>query len=99
MFRKTLSQTLHCEIEHLYPHNKSLIGFKRWSDSLRLPFRFLAHRGLHKFMEWWYKRDIYLHQKPLDEQVRIIRELHGSKISDVVSSSEPYVWDGEDHHH
>ena len=55
----TLSQTLNSEIERLHPYNKSLVRYKRWSDSLS-PFRGLTHKGLHKYLEWWYERPIYL---------------------------------------
>ena len=95
MLRKTLSQTLNSEIERLGPWNKSLLSIKRWSDSLRPPFRGLAHKTLHKYMEWWYEKPIYLHMKPVDEQIEIIRGKHGSdEFKKPSKVDNNYLWDG-----
>tara|TARA_B100000900_G_scaffold277686_1_gene237439 strand:- start:82 stop:240 length:159 start_codon:yes stop_codon:yes gene_type:complete len=52
-------------------------------------------------MEWWYEKPIYLHQKPMEEQIRIIRKAHGSK-NNVPNPDRAtgYVWTGDgDWHH
>ena len=101
MFKKTLSQTLNSEIERLGPWNKSLLPIKRWSDSLRSPFRELAHKTLHKYMEWWYEKPIPLESLPIEEQVENVRKVHGTKVSkESTDKSTGYVWDGHgDWHH
>ena len=98
MLRKTLSQTLNSEIEGRYPHNKSLLSYKRWSDSLRPPFRGMAHKVLKRSLEWWYEKPIYLHQKPMEEQIRIIRKAHGSNSKNNavnLDRATDYVWGGD----
>ena len=101
MLRKTLSQTLNSEIESHSPYNGSLVSYKRWTDTLRSPLKNYAHKFLHKFMEWWYEKPIYLHQKPMDEQIKIIRKAHGSKNNPVnLDRATDYVWEGDgDWHH
>ena len=101
MFKKTLSQTLNSEIKKLSPWNKSLVPMKRWSDSLRPPFRGLAHKALHKYMEWWYERPIPLEDLPIEEQVENVRRVHGTK-NNVPNPDRAtgYVWEGDgDWHH
>ena len=96
MYRATLSQTLNSEIERLHPYNKSLLRYKRWSDKLRSPFRQLAHKGLHKYLEWWYERPINLHNLPIEEQVKNVRNAYGTKgnVVDPDRATE-YVWEGD----
>ena len=99
MFKKTLSQTLHCEIDSKYPHNKSLVSFKRWSDTLRPPFRGLAHHTLLKFMVWWYEKPISPHCLPIEEQVENVRKNYGIN-TDEGKDQGGYRWNGEgDWHH
>jgi len=95
MFKKTLSQTLSCEIAHC----ESLVSFKRWSDELRPPFRGLVHRLLLKYVEWLHERPIYPHCLPLDEQIENVRNHYGSN-TDTGEDQGGYRWDGEgDWHH
>ena len=96
MFKATLSQTLNSEIDYLHPYNKSLLSYKRWSDSLRPPFRGLAHKVLHKYLEWWYERPINLHNLPIEEQVENVRNAYGTKgnVVDPDRATE-YVWEGD----
>ena len=101
MFKATLSATLNSEIKRLEPWNKTLVPMKRWSDSLRPPFRGLAHNILHKYMEWWYERPIPLENLPIEEQVENVRKAFGTKNK--VSKTDratSYVWEGDgDWHH
>ncbi len=99
MFKKTLSQTLNCEIDLKHPHNTPLLTFKRWSDKLRPPFRDLAHRTLLRYMVWWYEKPISPHCLPLEEQVENVRDHYGSDPGEGKDQGG-YRWDGEgDWHH
>ena len=96
MYKKTLSQTLNSEIERRYPYNKSLLSYKRWSDSLRPPFRGMAYEVLKRSLEWWYEKPIHLHDLPMDEQVRNVRRVYGKTQgrSDKDRATN-YVWTGD----
>ena len=95
MFKKTLSQTLSCEVAH----SKSLVSLKRWSDQLRPPFRHLAHLSLLKYVEWLYQKHIFPHCLPLEEQIENVRNHYGSSL-DEGENQGGYRWDGEgDWHH
>ena len=97
MFRKTLSQTLNSEVSG----RKNLVSFKRWSDSLRPPFRRYAHRLLKNYLEWWYGKPIYLHLLPIEQQIENVRKVYGTK-GNVVNPDRAteYVWEGDgDWHH
>ena len=96
MYKKTLSQTLNSEIEGRYPYNKSLLSYKRWSDSLRPPFRGMAHKVLKRSLEWWYEKPIYLHELPLDEQVKNVRRECGKyQYLSAEDRATNYVWTGD----
>ena len=96
MFKATLSQTLNSEIVYLHPYNKSLLSYKRWSDSLRPPFRGLAHKVLHKYLEWWYERPIHLHNLPIEEQVENVRKVYGTHNNKPnPDRATEYVWEGD----
>ena len=96
MFKATLSQTLNSEIDYLHPYNKSLLRYKRWSDSLRSPFRGLAHKLLHKYLEWYYERPIYLHNLRIEEQVEIARKMYGTHNNKPnPDRATDYVWTGD----
>jgi len=96
MYKKTLSQTLNSEIEGKYPYNKSLLSYKRWSDSLRSPFRGMVHKVLKKSLEWWYEKPIYLHELPVDEQVKNVRRVYGkSQYPSTEDRATEYVWEGD----
>ena len=95
MFKATLSATLSSEIERLSPWNKSLVSIKRWSDNLRPPFRGLAHKALHRYMEWWYERPIPLKPLPIMEQVENVRKAYGSKKTTKTDRATDYVWEGD----
>ena len=101
MFKKTLSQTLNSEIKRLGPWNKSLLPIKRWSDSLRPPFRTIAHKSIHMYMEWWYERPIPLEDLPIEEQVENVRRVSGTKNNvPNPDRATDYVWEGDgDWHH
>ena len=101
MYKATLSATLNSEIKGRYPYNGYLLSYKRWSDTLRSPFCSLAHKSLHKFMEMWYERPIYLHNLPIDEQVENVRMKHGYDSCPIEQSkTSQYVWKGgDDWHH
>ena len=101
LYKKNLSETLNSEIKDRYPYNGYLLSYKRWSDSLRSPFCSLAHKTLHKFMEMWYERPIYLHNLPLDEQVENVRMKYGYECCPIDSYDRTkYVWKGgDDWHH
>ncbi len=101
MYKATLSATLNSEIKDRYPYNGYLLSYKRWSDSLRSPFCSLAHKTLHKFMEMWYERPIYLHNLPIDEQVENVRRSYGKvQYSPDKDRATEYVWEGDgDWHH
>lgn len=101
MYKATLSATLNSEIEGRYPYNGYLLSYKRWSDSLRPPFCSLAHKTLHKFMEVWYERPIYLYNLPIDEQVENVRMKYGYDCCPIGSYDRTkYVWKGgDDWHH
>lgn len=98
MLRKTLSQTLSSELEFC-PQLKSI---KRWCDSLTPPLSTATLHLLKMYVEVWYGRTIYLHMKPIYEQVKIVRDIHGTKH---LKPSNPdratnYVWEGDgDWHH
>ena len=96
LYKKSLSQTLDSEIDKLHPRNKPLVSYKRWSDSLRSPFRGMAHKVLKKTLEWWYEKPIYLHSLPLEEQVENVRRVHGRPQypSDGDRATE-YIWTGD----
>lgn len=96
MYKKTLSRTLNSEIEGKAPYNKSLLSYKRWSDTLRPPFRGMAHKVLKKSLEWWYEKPIYLHSLPIEEQVENVRKLYGKTQgrSDKDRATE-YTWTGD----
>jgi len=96
MYKKTLSQTLNSEIEGRYPHNKSLLSYKRWSDSLRPPFRGMAHKVLKRSLEWWYEKPIYLHPLPANEQVKNVRKVYG-KVQHPSNKDRAteYIWTGD----
>lgn len=96
MYKKTLSQTLNSEIEGRYPYNKSLLSYKRWSDSLRPPFRGMAHKVLKRSLEWWYEKPINLHPLPMNEQVKNVRKVYG-KIQHPSNEDRAtnYVWEGD----
>ena len=96
MFKATLSATLSSEIRRLSPYNKTLVPIKRWSDNLRPPFRGLAHRVLHKYLEWWYERPIPLENLPIEQQVNNVRKAYGSKKNTVAPDrATDYVWGGD----
>ena len=96
MYKKTLSQTLNSEIEGRYPYNKSLLSYKRWSDSLRPPFRGMAHKVLKRSLEWWYEKPIYLHSLSIEEQVENVRKLCGkSPGRSEKDRATNYVWTGD----
>ena len=101
LYKMNLSQTLDSEIEQRYPYNKSLVSYKRWSDSLRPPFRGMAHQVLKKSLEWWYEKPIYLHSLPIEEQVENVRKVHGrSQSCSNTDRATNYVWEGDgDWHH
>ena len=99
LYKKSLSQTLNSEIEQRAPYNKSLVSYKRWSDSLRPPFRGMAHQVLKKSLEWWYEKPISLHCLPIEEQVENVRKTYGTE-SDRGKDQGGYKWNGEgDWHH
>ena len=96
MFKATLSQTLNSEIDYMYPYNKSLLRLKRWSDSLRSPFRGIMHKVIHKYLEWYYERPIPLHNLRIEEQVEIARKMYGTKGNKPKSDrATTYVWEGD----
>lgn len=95
MYKKTLSQTLNSEIDKLYPRNKSLVSYKRWSDSLRPPFRGMAHEVLKRSLEWWYEKSINLHPLPMDEQVRNVRKEYGTQHFSNKDRDTDYKWTGD----
>ena len=95
MFKKTLSQTLNCEIAHC----QSLVSFKRWSDELGPPFRDLAHWSILRYVEWWYGKRIYPHCLPLEEQIKNVRNHYGSNPTEGKDQGG-YRWNAEgDWHH
>ena len=92
MFRKTLSQTLNSEVSG----RKNLVSFKRWSDTLRPPFRCYVHKLLKKYLEWWYGKPIYLHLLPIEKQVENVRKAYGTKGNVVnIDRATNYVWEGD----
>jgi hypothetical protein len=98
LYKKNLSETLNSEIKRRYPYNKSLLSYKRWSDTLRPPFCGLAHRSLQKFMEMWYEKPIYLHNLPIEEQVENVRRAYGygkPKYSSTQDRATDYIWTGD----
>ena len=96
MYKATLSQTLNSEIEYMHPYNKSLLRYKRWSDSLRPPFRGMAHKVIHKYLEWYYEKPIHLHNLPIEEQVENVRNSYGTINNEPKPDrATPYVWEGD----
>ena len=96
MFKKTLSQTLSCEIDSKAPYNKSLVTVKRWSDTLSPPFRGFVHHTLLKFMVWYYEKPISPHCLPLEEQVENVRKEYGiDAIEGSGKDHDAYTWTGE----
>ena len=96
LYKKSLSQTLNSEIEGKYPYNKSLLSYKRWSDSLRSPFRGMAHRVLKRSLEWWYEEPINLHPLPANEQVKNVRKAYGKlQYPYNEDRATEYVWEGD----
>ena len=96
LYKKNLSETLNSEIEGRAPYNKSLVSYKRWSDSLRPPFRGLAHKVLKRSLEWWYEKPIYLHPLPVEEQVENVRRVYGkTQCPSDKDRATGYVWTGD----
>ena len=93
MLRKTLSQTLSSELE-FSPKLKSI---KRWCDGLTPPLSNAALHLLKMYTEVWYGRTIYLHLKPIEEQVKIVRKTHGTKHWEPSNPDRAtsYVWEGD----
>ncbi len=85
----------------MHPHNKSLLRYKRWSDSLRPPFRELAHKGIHKYLEWYYEKPIPLENLPIMEQVKNVKKVYGTNnLYPKTDRATEYVWEGDgDWHH